>query len=163
MEVLRGRYTSYGTVFKDGGSSELRVTPIHEQDSEDVKNNTEYVLWQYGTWSDICTLEFSLDFKKEKERQERFSEAIKILHDKSLDAETAIRRSNELMEDGPDKYDQSCGIAAFHKKCYKSVEPTTRSQPDPDQGWGENWEYFGSTGKVEDGGEPCQQNTEKTN
>lgn len=27
------------------------------------------------------------------------------------------------------------GIAAFHKRCFKKVEPTERSEGDPDQGW----------------------------
>ena len=29
------------------------------------------------------------------------------------------------------------GIAAFHTKCYKGIEPETQSEYDPDQGWGD--------------------------
>lgn len=41
------------------------------------------------------------------------------------------------------------GIAAFHKKCFDGVEPTTKSKSDPNQGWGENYEHFGNTGKLQ--------------
>jgi len=34
------------------------------------------------------------------------------------------------------------GIAAIHSKCYNK-EPVTISEDDPNQGRGENWEYFG--------------------
>ena len=170
LEVLRGRYTSYGTVFKDGGSSELRVTPIHEPDPGEVKNNTEYVLWQYGTWSDICNLEFTReplppsninrDAILEQYKSEKARTAMKQLLSRLSDDDVSLMISKEPREP---KLEPTCGVAAFHKKCYKGVEPTTRSQQDPDQGWGENWEYFGSTGKVEDGSEACPQNTEKMN
>lgn len=40
--------------------------------------------------------------------------------------------------------DEHSGIAAVHKKCFKSV-PTTRSASDPYQGWGEDGEYFADT------------------
>ena len=29
------------------------------------------------------------------------------------------------------------GIAAFHKRCYNDIEPITKSEDDPNQGWGE--------------------------
>lgn len=34
------------------------------------------------------------------------------------------------------------GVAAVHVKCWKGKYPTTRSEHDPNQGWGENYEYF---------------------
>ena len=42
------------------------------------------------------------------------------------------------------------GIAAFHEKCWDGKDPTTNSVGDPNQGWGEDGEYFASTGVVED-------------
>ena len=49
----------------------------------------------------------------------------------------------DLMFDG----NADNGIAAIHSRCYKENEapPTTISDGDPDQGWGDNWEYFGET------------------
>jgi len=32
--------------------------------------------------------------------------------------------------------DKGNGIAAFHTGCFDDVEPTERSEDDPDQGWG---------------------------
>lgn len=43
--------------------------------------------------------------------------------------------------------DKSNGIAAIHKKCLMSKLPDTRSEDDPNQGWGENWEHFGAVSK----------------
>lgn len=40
--------------------------------------------------------------------------------------------------------DESNGIAAIHSKCFTGVMPCTRSKQDPNQGWGEDGEYFGS-------------------
>lgn len=34
------------------------------------------------------------------------------------------------------------GIAAIHTECYKGVVPTTQSDSDPNQGWGENGELL---------------------
>jgi len=34
------------------------------------------------------------------------------------------------------KKDKSNGIAAFHEKCFKGIDPTERSEDDPNQGWG---------------------------
>jgi len=34
------------------------------------------------------------------------------------------------------------GIAAIHSKCWKDKLPKTRSEDDPDQGWGYGGEYF---------------------
>ena len=36
-------------------------------------------------------------------------------------------------------------MAAFHEKCYKGVEPTTRSQDDPNQGWGDDYDLMSDT------------------
>jgi len=35
-------------------------------------------------------------------------------------------------------YDLRSGIAAYHKGCYLGLLPTTRSESDPNQGWGED-------------------------
>jgi hypothetical protein len=35
------------------------------------------------------------------------------------------------------------GIAAVHSKCFTGEIPSTQSESDPNQGWGENWEYMG--------------------
>ena len=51
---------------------------------------------------------------------------------KSFGLTDAWCRVVDLMFDG----DHSNGIAAFHKKCYRGVIPTTRSADDPNQGWG---------------------------
>ncbi len=37
---------------------------------------------------------------------------------------------------------EAYGMAAFHTKCYKGVEPTTKSEQDPNQGWGSIREKF---------------------
>ncbi len=34
------------------------------------------------------------------------------------------------------KKEMDNGIAAFHSQCYNDVAPVTRSEDDPDQGWG---------------------------
>jgi hypothetical protein len=36
------------------------------------------------------------------------------------------------------------GIAAVHVKCFKEI-PTTRSESDPNQGWGDDGELFGDS------------------
>jgi len=43
-----------------------------------------------------------------------------------------------LMFDG----DESSGIAAIHTRCYTGEVPKTKSDDDPDQGWGVEGEYF---------------------
>lgn len=40
--------------------------------------------------------------------------------------------------------DESNGIAAVHSKCFCGVIPTTRSEQDPMQGWGDDGELFGN-------------------
>ena len=35
------------------------------------------------------------------------------------------------------KPDKSNGIAAIHSKCYRECVPVTRSEDDPNQGWGD--------------------------
>ena len=49
----------------------------------------------------------------------------------------------DLMHDENDPDKDSSGIAAIHSKCFRN-NPTTRSDGDPDQGWGENSEHFGA-------------------
>jgi len=44
----------------------------------------------------------------------------------------------ELMFDN----DKSNGIAAIHTKCWQGDTPTTRSEDDPNQGWGDDYEYI---------------------
>lgn len=39
------------------------------------------------------------------------------------------------------------GIATIHTKCYNGIEPTTKSKDDPNQGWGEDWEFLTETDK----------------
>ena len=34
------------------------------------------------------------------------------------------------------------GIAAVHQRCFTGKLPTQQSEPDPNQGWGENFELF---------------------
>ena len=46
--------------------------------------------------------------------------------------------------------DKSNGIAAIHSKCLNGSTPTTRSENDPNQGWGEEGELMGD----------CSQHTE---
>lgn len=41
--------------------------------------------------------------------------------------------------------DPSNGMAAVHTKCWTGNVPTTQSEDDPNQGWGEDWEYFADT------------------
>lgn len=41
--------------------------------------------------------------------------------------------------------DSRNGIAAVHTKCFTGKVPTTKSDDDPNQGWGEEWEYFADT------------------
>ena len=45
---------------------------------------------------------------------------------------------------------KSDGFAAYHKKCYSDEVPIEKSDDDPDQGWGEDGEYMGQTGKVKE-------------
>ena len=40
---------------------------------------------------------------------------------------------------------ESNGIAAIHTKCFRDSMPTTRSEDDPNQGWGEDSEYLEDT------------------
>lgn len=40
-------------------------------------------------------------------------------------------------------HDKSNGIAAIHSKCFTGEIPVTRSEDDPNQGWGEDGKYFG--------------------
>lgn len=47
----------------------------------------------------------------------------------------------ELMFDG----DKGSGIAAVHDKCYSGEVPETRSDDDPNQGWGKDGEYFNNS------------------
>jgi hypothetical protein len=37
------------------------------------------------------------------------------------------------------------GMAAVHKKCWTGNVPTTQSEDDPDQGWGEDYELLADT------------------
>lgn len=46
--------------------------------------------------------------------------------------------------------DKSNGIAAIHSKCYKDLIPVTRSENDPNQGWGENGEHFSDCNTEDD-------------
>lgn len=39
--------------------------------------------------------------------------------------------------------DESSGIAAVHSKCFAGVIPTTRSEDDPNQGWGDDMGLMG--------------------
>jgi hypothetical protein len=42
--------------------------------------------------------------------------------------------------------DNHNGILAIHTKCMKEgLIPDTRSENDPNQGWGDDWEYFSDT------------------
>jgi hypothetical protein len=37
---------------------------------------------------------------------------------------------------------EGTGFAAVHEKCFTGTVPTTKSDDDPNQGWGEDGEYF---------------------
>jgi hypothetical protein len=50
-------------------------------------------------------------------------------------------RVTDLMFHG----DKSNGIAAIHSDCFTGEVPHTRSESDPNQGWGEDFELFGET------------------
>ena len=38
--------------------------------------------------------------------------------------------------------DNSNGIAAVHTRCFNGIKPNTRSEDDPNQGWGEDGELM---------------------
>ena len=42
------------------------------------------------------------------------------------------------------------GIAAVHSKCFKGEIPTTRSEDDPNQGWGEDSELLANADLIRD-------------
>ena len=48
------------------------------------------------------------------------------------------RVCNLMFDDDP-----ANGIAAIHTKCYNGIHPTTRSDDDPNQGWGDDDELMG--------------------
>lgn len=58
-------------------------------------------------------------------------------------------------DEGIEEWDDACnlmfdpntanGIAAIHSQCFTGEIPAKRSAGDPDQGWGDDWEYFGDT------------------
>lgn len=60
---------------------------------------------------------------------------------KSIEWEMEWRDVCSLNFDG----DVLNGIAAIHSKCWKGKVPMTQSKTDPNQGWGEEGEWFGNT------------------
>lgn len=46
--------------------------------------------------------------------------------------------------------DASSGVAAVHEKCFNGEVPTTRSQHDPNQGWGDDGELMGEVGEIDE-------------
>lgn len=65
------------------------------------------------------------DKPRQNEREDNWSRVCRLIFDK----------------------DESNGIAAVHTKCCKGVIPTTRSDHDPNQGWGDDdqEDLFGNT------------------
>ena len=50
IEMMEGRYNSYGAVFADGGNQEIYVDSIGDPDPADGDSLT----WKYGSWHQIC-------------------------------------------------------------------------------------------------------------
>ncbi len=115
IQHMSGEYDSYGQVF------------IKDSQREDVK----HPLMKSVEWDDP----FPNSFKK---RVGIKNGKIITVETDEIDDRDPWSKVCDLMFDN----DKSNGIAAIHTKCYSGVPPTTESEDDPNQGWGEDFELF---------------------
>lgn len=136
VEQMSGQYDSYGKVFTEG--------------------NKDSIQWTYKF--DLSVLDHIEEdmFKKQLEKEKSLSGLYSWLH--------FMKRSLENSKEAyPEDYknqsvwsgivnahfswSKHTGIAAVHKRCQEKYGkiPNTKSDDDPDQGWGENLELLGAT------------------
>lgn len=128
IEEMEGEYDSYGGVFNS--------------------DQTESIHWKME-WGDVCDLIHSGEY--EKDAPTFVSELQKEEFIKLPPAERSRFLSDILMNRPEPKFilDTKDGIAAVHTKCWRGITPTTQSEYDPNQGWGENNELLGQTSSEE--------------
>jgi len=124
IEMMEGNYDSYGRVFTENGKDSIHWKADYDDMPEREKMSKEM-----------------------KERCKDFSEEMKESMFKSIEASLDEDRQRER-----DPWGKVCdlmfshkednGIAAIHTRCWKGHIPTTQSENDPNQGWGEEGELF---------------------
>jgi hypothetical protein len=121
VEQMEGEYDSYGCVFIDGTQAEGVNHPLRQ--SRNWKN-------QEGISEAFDCMEFA--------RRHKYWEDVEILLDEcsALLGKEIYRPSFHCQE-----FKNDWGIAAVHSRCFKGV-PTTISENDPNQGWGESGELL---------------------
>jgi hypothetical protein len=125
IEYMEGEYDSYGRVFIDGSQCEDVKHPLrrsvgweHEEDIHEAHSDRHYAK----------TLAY------DKEFLQRYEEW------KDIDPVRAEQALSSIQTD-PKPIKNDWGIAAVHSRCFKQI-PTTISEDDPDQGWGESGELL---------------------
>jgi len=120
IEEMEGEYDSYGRVFIEGTQR------------EDVK----HPLKDFRDWQHEDEIQDAFIAKETSRRHAHFSALV------SLHPELAIKPTpfNGLSQ-VPTPFNNAWGIAAVHSRCFKEI-PTSISENDPDQGWGEGGELF---------------------
>jgi hypothetical protein len=123
---MEGEYDSYGRVFIDGSQCEEVNHPLrrsvgweHEEDIYEAHSDRHYAK----------TLAYY-----DKEFLQRYEEW------KGIDPVRAEQALSSIQTD-PKPIKNDWGIAAVHSRCFKQI-PTTISEDDPDQGWGESGELL---------------------
>jgi hypothetical protein len=113
VEEMEGEYDSYGSVFIDGTQRKDVKHPLRE--CKEWKHENDIKKAFHVKWA---------------AQQDKYY--------KKTFAELGIEDPYPLP---PIEYNNDWGIAAVHKRCFKET-PTTISENDPDQGWGESFELF---------------------
>ena len=128
-QEMRGQYDSYGTVFLDG-------TKKNNGNKDSLR------------WSNQKEPVVGMEMMKHQGTPDESPGNAKRGDDKWEDAWP--KPLNGVRYDELDDCRNNNVIAAVHERCFKQV-PTTGSLSDPDQGWGEEFEFFGATSGANDG------------
>lgn len=140
VHEMEGEYDSYGRVFIDGTQDNTVDFDLRESATWDcaavqelINQESNPLRIEYykddpegAAWNAVCRL---------MDKAEGIKEFPTISQMEKMSHEELMQILREEKTSWIEEPDPSCGIAAVHSNCFKTI-PTTCSERDPDQGWG---------------------------